>query len=135
MQDYKKILISFLFLVGLFGFNFVYADGIVPCTGTTMCNLCDFWQMGDNIVNFIILYLAIPIGALLFVVAGVTFLVAGGNEQRLALAKTIFLDTLIGLLIVFCSWLLINTIFNSLASGEFSGAWNSFPGCVTSGRR
>ena len=128
MRNYRKILIVFSSLIGLFRFSFVYA-GLVPCGEINECNLCYLWQMGDRIIDLLAFNIAVPIGALLFATAGIVFLTAGGNEQRLGLAKTIFFDTMIGLIIIFSSWLLINTIFNSLASGTLSGAWNAFPTC------
>lgn len=137
MIHFRKTIISSLFLLGLFSANLVYAGFVngplVPCgrTGMPECNLCHLWNLGSNIINFIVFNLSIPIATLLFVVAGFIFLISGGNEKRVDLAKTIFTNVVIGLVIIFCSWLLIDTLLKTIASSEFSGAWNKFPTCPT----
>lgn len=132
---YQKIIFSSLLLTGLLGANLAYAGfvtwSIVPCgtTGQPDCTLCHLWQMGSNIINFISFNLAIPVGTVLFVVAGVIFLISGGNEKRLTLAKSIFFNTIIGLVIIFTSWLIVDTVFKTIGSGAFVTAWNVFPTC------
>lgn len=127
----KKVLIIFSILISLFAANIVYAgfvtDPIVPCTDD--CTLCDLWHLASNIINFLSFNLAIPLATLLFVAAGVIFLTSGGSEEKVGLAKSIFTNTVIGLLIIFTSWLLIDTLFKSIAIGAFSGSWNVFPSC------
>jgi hypothetical protein len=131
MKNHQKILIGSLLLIGLIGANLAYAGfvtgPIVPCTDN--CNLCDLWQLASNVINFISFNLAIPLATLLFIAAGVIFLISGGNDQRVTLARSIFTNTVIGLVIIFCSWLLIDTLFKTIAIGQFSGAWNQFPVC------
>jgi len=134
MKNYQKILISCLIIVSFFWITNVWAQGwvpLVPCggEGQPKCGLCHLWQLGSNIFNFLLWDLSIPIATILFVVAGFIILISGGNQERVSLGKRIFVNTVIGLLIVFCSWLLIDTLFKTLATGEFSGAWNRFPAC------
>ena len=134
----KKILIlSSLLLTGLIGANLVTAgfvtDPIVPCTDD--CTLCDLWHLASNIINFLSFNLAIPMAILLFVAAGVIFLISGGSEEKVALARSIFTNTVIGLVIIFCSWMLIDTLIKSIGgSGMTEEAiiiyfWNEFPTC------
>jgi len=138
MKTFSKILIIALFLIGLLGANLAYAGihtgPIVPC-GTDAspndCTLCDLWLLGGNLINFISFNLAIPAATILFIIAGVYFLISGGSEDRVSRARTIFTNTVIGLAIIFCSWLLINTLFNTLAAGTFVAAWNDVPTCPT----
>lgn len=116
---------------------------IVPCglseddTDTTAynetdpCTLCHLWQTISNIINFITFDLALPAAALLFIVAGILFVVSGGDEKKLDLAKTIFKNVVIGLVIIFCSWLLIDTLVKTIA-GDLQGIigpWSDFPKC------
>ena len=135
----KKVLIIFSILISLFAANIVYAgfvtDPIVPCTGDDACKLCDLWHLASNIINFISFNLAIPLATLLFVVAGIMFLISGGNQEKVALARSIFTNTVIGLVIIFCSWMLIDTLIKSIGgSGMTEEAiiiyfWNEFPAC------
>lgn len=131
MKNHQKILINALVLTGLMVTNLVqagFATGpIVPCTDN--CTLCDLWHLASNIINFLTFNLSIPLASLLLVIAGFIFLISGGSQEKVSLAKRILTNTIIGLAIIFCSWLLIDTLFKSLATGAFSGAWNKFPTC------
>lgn len=141
MKAFKTFLIVYLFVIILIGGSSVQAgfvtDPIVPCGNKTQsaCNLCHLWELASNIINFISFNLAIPIATLLFVVAGILFLTSGGNEQRTGLAKSIFTNVVIGLLIIFCSWLLIDTLLKTLANPDTDSgtkikySWNHFPTC------
>ncbi len=138
MMKFNKILIVLPFFISLFVVNFAYAGihtgPLVPCTGSS-CNICHLWQLGSNIINFISFNLAIPVATLLFIVAGVFFLTSGGDESRVTKARTIFTNTVIGLIIIFASWLLIDTLFKTLANGttaigfQIKYSWNVFPTC------
>jgi len=146
MVYYKKIILLFcIFSIILLGANFAYAGihkgPIVPCglsensdktayNETDPCTLCLLWQTISNIINFISFNLSLPVAALLFIIAGILFVVAGSDEKKVDLAKTIFKNTVIGLVIIFCSWLLIDTLFKTLVdTNVITWAWNSFPTC------
>lgn len=141
MKAFKIFFIVYLVVIIFVGANSVYAGihtgPIVPCgsSGQSSCTLCHIWNLASNIINFISFNLAIPIATLLFVVAGVIFLTSAGNEQRVGLAKSIFTSTVIGLLIIFCSWLLIDTLLKTIANPDTTSgsrliySWNHFPIC------
>ncbi|MFH0805413.1 MAG: hypothetical protein V1901_00795 [Patescibacteria group bacterium] len=142
MKAFKIFFIIYLVIIIFVGANSVYAGihtgPIVPCggSGQSSCTLCHIWNLASNIINFISFNLAIPIATLLFIVAGIIFLTSAGNEQKVGLAKSIFTSTVIGLLIIFCSWLLIDTLMKTLvnpdsSSGTIIWAWNHFPSCST----
>ncbi len=141
MKKYRKILIGSLLLFGLFGANLAIAgfvtDPIVPCGGATQpdCTLCHLWHLASNIINFLTFNLAIPMAVLLFVAAGVIFMVSGGSQEKVALARSIFTNTVIGLVIIFTSWIFIDTLIKSIATSGTTEAWdvvyfwNEFPIC------
>ena len=135
MKVLKILFIVYLIVIVFIGSNSVdagiHTGPIVPCgsKGQSDCTLCHLWQLASNIINFISFNLAIPIATLLFITAGIIFLTSGGNEQKVGLARSIFINTVIGLLIIFCSWLLIDTLLKTIATGKISGAWNQFPSC------
>ncbi len=126
-----KFLIYSLSAVGLARANLARAGyvrgALVPCRDN--CTICDFWHLGSNIINFITFNLALPAASLLFIIAGIFFLIAGGRQEMVAKARTIFANTFIGLVIIFSSWLIIDTLLKTIAGAEFSGAWNAFPSC------
>ena len=135
MKSFQKILIGSLLLLGLFAANLSYAgfvtEPIVPCgrEGKPDCNLCHLWHLASNIINFISFNLAIPAAVLLFVAAGVIFIISGGSEEKVGLARSIFTNTAIGLVIIFTSWMLVDTLLKTIATGAFARAWNVFPSC------
>jgi len=132
MKIPQKILIGSLLLFGLFRTNLVYAGihsgPIVPCFND--CTLCHLWNLASNIINFISFNLAIPVAVLLFVAAGIIFLISGGSEEKVRLARSIFTNTIIGLVIIFISWLLIDTLLKTLVDASvITWSWNEFPTC------
>ena len=67
------------------------------------------------------------VAALLFVNAGVLYVMSSANPGNIAKAHKIFTSTLVGAVIIFASWLLINTVMSSLVNRgniRFTG-WNN----------
>ncbi len=84
-----------------------------PCTKNcecAPCTLCHLFVLFKRIIDFITLYILFPIGVLMFVVGGVTFLTAAGDPGRITSGKKIITAAIIGLLIVFIAWLVVDTI-------------------------
>lgn len=81
-----------------------YLSGRNPCT-----NLCDLIGTAINIIYFAMsigIFIAAPV---LFVAGGIMMMIAGPNPGMLDKAKKLFTGTLVGLLIILCSYLIINT--------------------------
>lgn len=130
-------LFLFFIIIFLILFPFTSQASLVPCgrqendnstpwNETKPCTICHFWLLGSNIINFITWDLGIPVAVLLFLAAGIVLLVSGDNEERRNLGKKIFRNTVIGLIIIFASWLLIDSFLKTIAKNDFSGAWNQF---------
>ena len=106
------------------------AGGLVPCGGPdeAQCTLCDFFRLGQNIINFLLEDVALPLTTVMIAVGGVTLAISGGSPKRLELGKKILTSAVIGVVVVLASWLIINTIINLLAGGEqptgFPWPWN-----------
>jgi len=139
-KKYQKVLLGSLILIGLLSFNLAYAgliDTIVPCgrEGTPVCDLCHLWELASNIINFISFNLALPLAVFLFVISGLILLFSGGVEERIKLAKSIFTNVIIGIAIIFVSWLFIDTLIKTIATEEtgvgykIKWSWNVFPTC------
>lgn len=56
------------------------------------------------------------IAAIVLMIAGVMWLTAGGNATAVSQAKTYIISSLTGLILTFCSFLLLSTINNSLVN-------------------
>lgn len=89
--------------------------GILPCTDN--CGFNDMIKLVQNIITFV-LYIAVPIAVGMFTYAGVLYLTASGKTGQIEKAHTIFLNVLIGFIIVFSAWLIVNTIANALLNQD-----------------
>ncbi len=104
----KIILLLFIFSLGLLVIPQIAAARIVP--ECSPCELCDFFLLIMNIYDFIVFKLAPPVAGLLIVIAGALFLTSGGSEERVSQAKKIFVNVIIGLVFIYASWLIVNSI-------------------------
>ena len=106
----KSLIIILPFL--LLSFSAVQAAGLVPCGGhgEPSCTFCHFFELINNIVRFVMFNLVPVIAVLMLVFGGVMFLFAGAKPEMLMKAKGIITSTVVGLVIVFGAWVIVNTI-------------------------
>lgn len=113
--------------------------GLVPC-GTTgcPCQPCDFFAIIDHALDFILFRMVPVIAILLLVIGGIMFFFAGTDPGMFGKAKAIITSTIIGLAIIFTSFLIIGTILSAIGlaswTQDFYHNWweNGFfqiPGC------
>ena len=124
-----QIVVSGLMPLLLFAQHGV-GGGIVPCGGAGQpgCDLCQFVTLVNNLVQFLWFYLMLPAGIIGLMVCGFYLLTAGGNPEKISKGKKAFWGVIIGLLIAFAAWLIIDTILRALLNASF-GPWNDFPSC------
>lgn len=133
----KKFLISFFMISVLvtpvlaMAFTYNPDTGLIPCSNTADdkgviadSDLCDFnalMTLINNLINFAIFYLALPISAIMFAYAGFIMVTAGesASEAR-STAKGIFLNTVYGLVIALMCWVIVHSIFEILG---YQGGW------------
>lgn len=115
------------------------SNGLVPCGSASNpepCSICHFGALAINITNFMMYYVALPATALLVAIGGIMLLIAGPSETLRTRGKEILKATIIGILIVFLAWLLVDTMIkivtNDWSEGAGSllmeqlGPWNKF---------
>lgn len=106
---------------------------VAPCTGTTpgvegtICTLCDLFATGQNIFNFMINIAAALMGiGVLY--GGILLMIAGGNEDLHRKGIDAVRRAVIGFVIVFGAWVIINTILVALGGSAqprgFPWPWN-----------
>ena len=118
---YKKLFVSVL-IVLFFAPLFISAQGgLVPCKGTD-CTFCDLIKLVENIVNFLWSLAAVVAGAML-VYGGFIMMTAGGDQGKVKEGKGIITQALIGFIIMFVAWILINLVLSVIATGEVSLRW------------
>ncbi|OGZ62525.1 MAG: hypothetical protein A3C58_01915 [Candidatus Staskawiczbacteria bacterium RIFCSPHIGHO2_02_FULL_34_10] len=104
--------------------------GLVPCGNAVnassgpacRCELTHLFVLIVNVYNFIILYIATPLAGLLIVIGGVLLLVSAGNPGLASMAKRIIWGAIIGVLLIFGAWLIINIVLQAIG---YAGAWSS----------
>ncbi|RJQ34699.1 hypothetical protein C4568_02125 [Candidatus Parcubacteria bacterium] len=135
IRRYAILLVVTLIVVGAFSPLMVQAQSfpgaIVPpaCAGpdaATKCNLCQLTQLARNLLNFAI-FLAIVISAVLFAWAGMRYMTAQGDPGTIKVARQTLLNVFLGLLLILCAWLVINTLMGFMVKTDFKGLlpWNS----------
>ncbi|MBI4692241.1 MAG: Ig-like domain-containing protein [Candidatus Terrybacteria bacterium] len=107
---------------------------IVPCGWGTLpkCEICHLFMSVNNIIKFLSIDIAMPLGVIVLIYGGVMILTSGGSEEKLKKGKQALWFTLWGLVIVFAGVLIIDTIIKALVSGGFKfpfGPWNAIPSC------
>ncbi len=92
----------------------VQAAGLVPCggPGENPCTLCHFFVMLNNIIRFVMTVLVPTVAVLMLVIGGVLFFFAGAKPATLMQAKGVITSVIIGLLIIFSAWIIVNTVLS-----------------------
>ncbi len=124
------LLLTFCFI----SFNYVFAQGIVEKPGTSDPN-CPYegCNAGNYTLNEIvkilpkvaswILGVSGSLALLAFIVGGVMFLISAGSSERVTKAKQVIFGAVIGLAIVFASYIIIGFIFTAMDVDLGSTSW------------
>jgi hypothetical protein len=119
-----KNLLKISFLVFLFLTpNFIQANGLVPCGGPNEppCQICHLFVMLDKIIDFVLFYIVFPVAILLIVIGGGMFILSIGKPEYINKAKSILSSVIIGLVIIFSSWLVVNMFMTGIGLAEWVG--------------
>jgi len=140
-QIFFIIFLSLLFF-SLF-FNVVFARGLVPCGGCAIdfvgeecpqpepdCDLCLLFVMFGNVVNFILFKIIPSLAALMIAIGGFMYIFAysgigGGGPEWINRANSLFKSVIIGLLIAYGAWLLVNAFFFAIGVQPDFMNWNT----------
>lgn len=125
-----SIVVTLLLVLGfLINPYLVEAQGIVPtASGVSSCKNLSATECGDYEINdFIVLTINISrwilgiVGSLtlvMFVWGGVMFIISGGASDKISQAKKIIVAAIVGLIIVFSSWLIINFSISTISDKQ-----------------
>jgi len=84
--------------------------GLVPCVND--CDFYDIFKLINKVVNFIFVYLVVPVAAIMFAYAGFELITSGGETSKREKAKKIFTNVAIGLIVAAAAFLIIQTILS-----------------------
>lgn len=105
----------------------IFTEGLsAECIAFGKCSRCDILIIAGNIFRFVFQIVGI-LAVLVIFIGGLTYVRSGGNEEATGRAKKIITAAVVGLIIVFSAWLIINTIVN-LTGLNVGGSWWS-PSC------
>lgn len=98
-------------------------SGLVPCTDN--CAFKDLFTLVNTVINFILVYLAVPIAAIMFAYAGFLLVFSGGESSKRTKAKDIFINVALGLVFVAAAWLIVHTVLSIVG---YDQTWNTWFG-------
>lgn len=135
-----KILAVSIILFTIFSgimFSFAFAqEPIVNCelgNSGVPCDFCQGFEMVSRVINFLLYYAILPLTIVAFLAAGIIFLFSGDDPNKRTKGRKILWVTILGILIAFSGWLIVNTILDQLVN-EDAGIvwmpWNEIPECA-----
>jgi len=106
--------------------------GLVPCgwgSGGSFveCEPCHLEILAKRFVDFLVIATAL-VATLLFINAGILYLFSAGNPGNVAKAHRLFMNALVGFVIVLAAWLVVSLIMSWVYTGSplegLGGDWN-----------
>ncbi len=96
------------------------------------CQLCHSFVMANNIVNYLVIKIVPILAVLMLVVAGAMLYFGGANPGLLSRSKTLIKGIVIGLVLIYGSYILINTFLLVLGAAEINSVKQIFSNGVFS---
>jgi type IV secretory pathway VirB2 component (pilin) len=129
----KLIFLGILFILLFFVFSphvamadwkigdpLVPQNPVGPPAGTY--GITDFFQMLVNIYSFIVLEIATPLALIALVIGGIFMMLSAGSPNMMATGKKIIWSAIIGLVLVFASYVIVQFILTAVG---FQGNWQN----------
>ncbi len=116
----KFLLHSLVLLVLLFpAISVGQEDSLFVCEGWD-CQACDLVELGNTIINFVIM-MSVIIATILLAYAGFLIVTAQGDMGKIKHAREMFTNIVIGIIIVLSGWLIVNTVMKLLVGDDLLG--------------
>ncbi|MBQ3470425.1 hypothetical protein IJH23_01780 [Candidatus Saccharibacteria bacterium] len=128
MKKFIKVFVSVLIsgIVALGGFSVVYADGglttLQKGAEAARCDGCPADLFGETgafkqITNTI-LYIVGIIAVIMLIIGGIKYVLSGGDGKKVTDAKNTVLYAIIGLVISFFAYAIVNFVITALPSSD-----------------
>jgi hypothetical protein len=108
------------------------AGGVSGGVTQTCSSFCDLVSTAANLVYFAIAFVIWIIAPIMFLWAGILFMISTGSAERTGQARKMITGTVIGLLIVLCAYLLVLTLVNVLQIQNYVGGFGTAACTLTS---
>ena len=94
------------------------------CSGNE-CTSCHFVKLIENVLDFLIV-LSVLFATIMFVYAGFMMVTAAGNMGQVTKARAIFVDVVIGIVIVLSGYMIVDTVMKFIVGDDLlgGGPWN-----------
>lgn len=107
----------------------VFAKGLVPCgdLGEPECNFCHFFELIQNVINFLLLKLIPPVATIVVIIGGLMYVIGAhyGNEKTGNWGRGVLISIFWGLFIIYGAWVVVNTALNFFVDKNvFPWPWN-----------
>ena len=126
MKNQKsKIKNQKLFVIIILGsllFPLVSLAALVPCggPGQPACQLCHLFVLIDNVIDFVLKNIVLPVALLMIVIGGAMFFAAMGNPEKLTTAKSLITSVVIGVILSFAAWLILGLFFQLIGLADWT---------------
>ncbi|MDD5433493.1 MAG: hypothetical protein PHE77_02435 [Candidatus Pacebacteria bacterium] len=90
------------------------------------CQLCHFFIMINNTVNYVILKIVPLLAVLMLVLAGVMYYFGGVRPELLSRAKTLIKGVVIGLVLIYGAYMIVNVFLIVLGASEVNAIKDVF---------
>ena len=78
--------------------------------GLYACGINDFFSYAWKYLSFYVIDIATPLAVIALIVGGIFMMISAGNPNLMGTGKKILYAAIIGLVLVFCSLIIINFI-------------------------
>lgn len=89
---------------------------LLPDCPNGICGWCDLFQLGQNVINFLI-EISLVLAVAFIVYGGIMLMVQSNKPEKLQANRQIIWSAVIGVVIALASWVILNTFFHLLTGG------------------
>lgn len=115
------IVLSVFLLIPTFSYAICEGD-IIPCGGDKpICEFCHVFELANNIIVYLMTCLAPIVSGVMLILGGFYFMIAGVDPSKMNKAKEVVTAAIVGLIVIFVSWVILNTFLSSMEIAEWTG--------------
>ena len=85
------------------------------------CTPCHLFVMIDGIIDFVLLKIVPPVATLILIFGGIALYQAGASPEKFNKARSILLSAIIGLVIIYTSWIVVSSTLNAVGIADWVG--------------
>jgi len=93
-----------------------------------ICQFCHIFELANNIIVYLMTCLAPIVSGVMLILGGFYFMIAGVDPGKMQTAKNIVTAAIVGLVVMFIAWILLNTFLSSMGIATWTGldSWWEF---------